>query len=211
MHVVVFGATGNIGSAITGELLARGHTVTAASRRGESLDGLDVATERADVTDPEQVAHVAAGHDAIVSAVGPRLGSDTEQPFVAAARALVAGARQAGVARLVVVGGAGSLEVAPGTRLVDTPGFHEEWKPNALAQADALDVYREVEDLDWTYVSPAALIGPGERVGHYRRGGDELLVDDKGTSRIAYPDFAIAIVDTLERDDAPRQRITVAY
>ena len=211
MNVVVFGATGNIGSAIAHELAARGHRVTAASRHGESIDGLDVATERADVTDPAQVARVAVGQDAIVSAVGPRHGSDTEQPFVAAAHALVAGARHAGVTRLVVVGGAGSLRNASGTRLVDTAGFHEEWKPNALAQAAALDVYREVDDLNWTYVSPAALIEPGERVGHYRRGGDELLVDEHGTSRITYPDFAIAIADTLDRDDANQQRITVAY
>jgi putative NADH-flavin reductase len=211
MNVVVFGATGNIGSAITRELVARGHRVTAASRRGDPIDDLDVATERADVTDAAQVAHVAAGQDAIVSAVGPRYGSDTEQPFVDAAHALVGGARKAGVPRLVVVGGAGSLEIAPGTRLVDSPGFHEEWKPNALAQAEALEVYRAVDDLDWTYVSPAALIEPGERVGHYRRGGDELLVDEHGTSRITYPDYAIAIADTLERDDAYRRRITVAY
>jgi putative NADH-flavin reductase len=211
MNVIVFGATGNIGTAITRELVARGHRVTAASRSGDAPDGLDVATRRADATDAAQVADAALEHDAIVSAVGTRHGSDRQAPYVAAAQAIVEGAHKAGVPRLVVVGGAGSLEVASGTRLVDTPEFPAGWKDDALAQAASLKVYRAVDDLDWTYVSPAALIEPGDRLGHYRRGGDELLVDEQGTSRITYPDYAIAIADVLERDDAPRRRITVAY
>jgi putative NADH-flavin reductase len=210
MKALVFGASGNIGSAIGRELVARGHDVTAASRRGNAIDGLDVAVERADATDALRVAALAAGHDAIVSAIGPRDDSDAE-PFVAAAKALIDGARNAGVTRLVVVGGAGSLLGPSGTRLVDGPEFPAAWKANALAQAAALDVYRAVDDLDWTYVSPAALIGPGERLGRYRRGTEHLVVDENGDSRISYADYAVAIVDELERGEAKKQRITVAY
>ena len=95
---------------------------------------------------------------------------------------MLSGLSQAGVRRLVVVGGAGSLEVASGTRLVDTPDFHEEWKPEALGQAEALDLYRSAEtDVDWTYVSPGALLAPGERTGRYRTAGDQLLVGDRRT------------------------------
>jgi putative NADH-flavin reductase len=118
----------------------------------------------------------------------------------------------AGTRRLVVVGGAGSLEVAPGQRLVDTPDFHAAWKPTALAHAKALDeVYRAADDLDWTYVSPAALIEPGERTGSYRTGGDQLLTDEAGNSRITIADYAIAIADVVENGSAVRRRICVAH
>jgi hypothetical protein len=120
--------------------------------------------------------------------------------------------RLAGTRRLIVVGGAGSLEVAPGQRLVDTPDFHPAWKPAALAHARALDeIYRAADDLDWTYVSPAAVIEPGERTGSYRTGGDQLLTDEAGDSRISIPDYAIAIADLLDSGGAVRRRITVAH
>jgi len=106
--------------------------------------------------------------------------------------------REAGVRRLLVVGGAGGLEVAPDTRLVDTPDFPADWKPEAIAHTEALDYYRSVEDLDWTFVSPAAFIHPGERTGRYRLGGDQLLVDDNGNSEVSAEDYAIAIADLLE-------------
>ena len=113
--------------------------------------------------------------------------------------------------RVVVVGGAGSLEVAPGVRLVDTPDFPEEWKAEALQHADALEVYRTVDDLDWTLVSPAAFIHPGERTGHYRLGGDQLLTNNDGNSEISAEDYAIAIADVVEEDDHKRQRVTAAW
>ena len=160
-----------IGTRIAAELEQRGHAETAETR-----------TTGADVTHPRSVATVAAGADAVVSAVSAQGVSYTLADL---APALVEGLRGAGVRRLVVVGGAGSLEVAPGKRLMDTPGFLEEWKPEALAQSAALDYYRGVEDLDWTFVSPAAFIHPGERTGHYRLGGDRLLVHDNGNSEIS--------------------------
>jgi putative NADH-flavin reductase len=212
MKVVVFGAAGAIGRAITAELLARGYTVTAVTRTGGPVEGLVVQAVTGDAADPASVAKHAAGQDAVVSAAGPHRGAeDEEESLVGAARGLIGGLRQAGVRRLVVVGGAGSLEAAPGTRLLDTPGFPPAWKPVALAHAAALDIYRGVEDLDWTCVSPAALTEPGERTGAFRIGGDQLLADAAGNSRISIPDFAIAVADVLERGEAIRRRITVAY
>ena len=114
-------------------------------------------------------------------------------------------------AGLLVVGGAGSLEVAPGKRLLDTPDFPEEWKAEAIAQSEALDYYRGVEDLDWTFVSTAAFIHPGERTGRYRLGRDQLLVDDNGNSEVSAEDYAIAIADLLEHGGYERERITVAW
>jgi putative NADH-flavin reductase len=197
MKIVLFGASGMVGSRIAGELAERGHDVTAASR-----------STGADVTDPAAIASTAADADAIVSAVSAR---GVDYTLADVARSLVEGARRAGGRRLVVVGGAGSLEVAPGTRLVDTPEFPEDWKPEALQHAEALEVYRGVDDLDWTFVSPAAYIHPGERTGSYRLGGDQLLVDENGESEISAEDYAIAIGDLLEKGGHARERISVAW
>jgi uncharacterized protein len=214
MKVVVFGASGVIGRAITGELLVRGHTVTAATRTGGPVEGLVVHCVTGDASDPASVARLVAGQDAVAAATGPRRADDEdpEDSLLTAAWGLADGMRRAGVRRLVVVGGSGSLEVAPGQRLLDSPGFPPAWKPTALAHARALDeVYRAIDDLDWTYISPAGTIGPGERTGEFRIGGDQLLVDEHGESRISIPDYAIAFADELEHDDAVRRRITVAY
>ena len=214
MKVVVFGASGAIGKAITAELLARGHTVTAATRSGAPIGGLVVPAVTGDASDPGSVARLAAGQDAVASAIGPRRGNgeDPEGSLLGAARGLARGLRRAGVRRLVVVGGAGSLEVAPGQRLVDRPDFPAAARPTALAHARALEeVYRGIDDLDWTCVSPAGMIGPGKRTGEFRVGGDELLVDEAGQSRISIPDFAIAVADELEHGKAFGRRITVAY
>src|SRR5919204_1765044 len=185
-----------VGSRIAAEFERRGHEVVAASR----ATGVDA-------TDSESVVAAAAGADAVVSAVSAR---GVDYTLADIARSLVDALRHSGVRRLVIVGGAGSLEVAPGVRLVDTPDFHEEWKPEALQQADALEVYRGVDELDWTYVSPAAYIHPGERTGRYRLGGDQLLVDAEGRSEITAEDFAVAIADLLEQGGHQRERVTAA-
>ena len=197
MKIVLFGSGGMIGSRIAAELEQRGHVLTGASR-----------STGADITDPASVARIATGADAIVSAISAR-GVDYTQVDVA--QSLTEGARQAGVRRLVIVGGAGSLEVSPGVRLVDTPDFPAEWKAEALQHADALDAYREIDELDWTFVSPAAFIHPGERTGRYRLGGDQLLVDDEGKSEVSAEDYAIAIADLLEQGGHERERIGVAW
>jgi putative NADH-flavin reductase len=186
-----------VGSRIAAELERRGHEVVGASR-----------DTGADVTSPASVAATAVDADVVVSAVSAR-GVDFTLADVA--RSLVEGTRRAGVRRLLVVGGSSSLEVAPGVRLVDTPDFPDEFKAEALQQADALDVYRGVEDLDWTYVSPGAFLHPGERTGHYRLGRDQLLVDENGKSEISAEDFAIAIADLLEQGGHERERVTAAW
>jgi putative NADH-flavin reductase len=195
--IVLFGATGMVGSRIAAELERRGHEVIGATR----ADGVDI-------TDADAVSRAVSGADAVVSAISAR---GVDYTLTDVARSLTEGLRRAGVRRLVVVGGAGSLEVAPGERLLDTPDFHEEWKPEAIQGADALAFYRGVDDLDWTFVSPAAFIHPGERKGHYRIDGDRLLVDENGNSEISAEDYAIAIADLLESGDHARERVGVAW
>ncbi|TDD97153.1 NAD(P)-dependent oxidoreductase [Actinomadura rubrisoli] len=207
MRILLIGATGMIGQRVADEARRRGHEVTGVTRRGTG------GTAKAEAGDAGAVAALAEGHDAVVLAVAPpRDGSETIPPLLAAGRGVLDGLRRAGVRRLVVVGGAGSLEVAPGVRLVDTPDFPDLYKNEALAQGALLDLVRaEAGDLDWTYISPAAEIQPGERTGAYRVGGDQVLADAAGQSRISAEDYAIALVDELEKNEAVGRRITVAY
>jgi putative NADH-flavin reductase len=213
MRIVVFGASGWIGGTVAREALDRGHTVTAIVRDPARLqlthERLTVAT--GDVTDPTSVASVVAGHDAVAAAIGGR--REAHHPVVpAAARALLTGLAQAGVKRLVWVGGGGSLEVAPGMRLIDTPQFPADWKPEASAQIEALQFFRaSTGSVEWSYLSPPAIIEPGRRTGQYRAGGDQLLTDEKGESRISVEDYAVAFLDELEHPAHIRQRFTVAY
>ncbi len=197
MKIVVFGSTGMIGSRISEELVNRGHEVVHASRAA----GVDV-------TDPDAVATVAAGADAIVSAVATR---GVDYTLLDVARSLTAGAKRAEVRRLVVVGGAASLETAPGVRLIDSPDFPDEYRDEANQAIDSLEFYRGVEDLDWTFVSPALVIQPGDRTGSYRLGADSLLVDDSGNSEISAEDYAIAIADLIEQDSHLHERVGVAW
>lgn len=212
MKLVLFGATGMVGSRIATEASARGHQVLAVSRSGQS-PAPGVTATAADATDPAKVTEVARGADAVASAcVPPRDGSDPRGPFLALNEALVAGVRAAGVGRLLVVGGAGGLEVAPGQALSDQPGFPEAYLPEAHAHRDVLAYYRSLGDgLDWTYVSPAAEIAPGTRTGRFRVGGDQFMTDDQGRSFISAEDYAVAFVDELEAHAHPRGRMSVAY
>jgi putative NADH-flavin reductase len=213
MKLVLFGATGTLGSRIATEASARGHQVVAVSRSGQSpVPGVIAAA--ADVSDPAQVAELSRGADAVASACSaPRDGTDPRGPFLALNQSLVEGVRAAGVRRLVVAGGAGSLEIAPGRAQADEPGFPAAYLPEALAQRDVLTYFRTLDDdgLDWTYVSPASEIAPGERTGRFRIGGDQLLTDEHGESHISAEDYAIAFVDELEKDAHPRARMSVAY
>jgi uncharacterized protein len=206
MKIIVFGANGRQGSRAVTEALDRGHAVTAAVHAEDRAGNVDPRADVvvADATDLASVAAVAVGHDAAINA--------TRERHADIARAVLAGLSRAGVKRLVIVGGAGSLEVAPGKRLVDTPDFHEEWKPEALSGAESLEVYRTADtDVEWTYVSPGALLEPGERTGRYRTGSDQLLVAKDGSSAISMEDFAIALVDELERGEHVNRRMTAAY
>ncbi|EFH84281.1 NAD(P)-dependent oxidoreductase [Ktedonobacter racemifer] len=212
MKIALFGANGMIGQRIAREATERGHQVTAIVRNPSSftecLQNLSVA--QGDASDPESVAKVAAGHDLVVSALGPAHGALPES-FVEMTRTLIDGVKRTGVQRLIAVGGAGSLEVAPGVQLMDTPEFPSALQGIARAHHDALNLYLGEKDLDWTNISPAALIEPGQRTGKYRTGKDQLVTNDKGESRISAEDFAIAIIDEVEKPRFSRQRFTAAY
>lgn len=203
MKVALIGASGNVGSRIQAELLDRGHEVTGIVRHPEKLqrrDGLNA--KQGDINDEAGLVPLLAGHDAVVSAV--KFESADPQNLIRAVK-------QAGVERLLVVGGAASLEVSPGVQLLDTPDFPDAYKSEALSGRDFLDVLRREPELDWTFLSPSALFMPGERTGKFRLGSDQLLVDSKGESRISMEDYAIAFVDELETPRHSRRRFAVGY
>lgn len=216
MRIALFGVTGNIGRRIAAEALARGHAVVGVVRDPAQVASPDprIPLVAGDATVPASVAEVARGADAVVSAISPRPNprGRSAPSLAAAARALLAGVREAGVRRLVVVGGAGSLEVAPGVRLMDAPGFPEAYRAEAAEGAESLAVLRaEGAGVDWTFVSPAAEIGPGERTGAYRTTGDAFLADAEGRSVISFEDYAVALVDELERPRHAGRRFGVAH
>lgn len=201
MQVALVGATGNVGSRVLAELVRRGHAVTAIARNpGTAPAG--VTAKRGDLADGAALAALLKGHDAAISAVH-FTGTDP--------RALIEAVKAAGVPRYLVVGGAGSLEIAPGARLVDTTDFPAAHKAEALAGAAFLDVLRGETALDWTFLSPSALLVPGERTGRFRLGTDRLLADAQGNSTISIEDYAVALIDELERPAHSRRRFTVGY
>lgn len=208
MKLILFGATGMIGNRILKEALQRGHQVTAVVRDPSRfrVEDFRVNAVKGDVLDPTSVAEAVRGHDAVLSAIGP--GADV---IVGAARSLLEGLQRAGVKRLVIVGGAGSLDVAPGKLFVDALDFPAEYLDQAQAGCEALNIYRQNETIDWTFVSPATWITPGERTGKFRLGNDQLLCDAKGESHISAEDYAIAFLDEVESPRHIRCRFTVAY
>ena len=203
MKVALIGATGNVGTRILAELVSRGHTVSAIARHPEKVPTKPgVTAKRGDVFDQAGLASLLAGHDVAISAV--RFSASDPRKLIDAVKA-------AGVRRYLVVGGAGSLEVAPGQKLIDTSAFPAAYKPEAGKGGEFLNLLRAEKDLDWTFLSPSAVISAGERTGKFRLGGDRLLTDDKGNSSISYEDYAVALVDELEKPAHSRRRFTVGY
>jgi putative NADH-flavin reductase len=203
MKIALIGATGNVGSRITAELVGRGHTVTAIVRNPDRVARLaNVTAVNGDVMDLEGLAARLKGHDVAVSSVH-FLDSDPAK--------LIAAAKASGVGRYLVVGGAGSLEVAPGVRLVTTPNFPPQYRPEAEAGGAFLDLLRRENELNWTFISPSALFIAGEKTGKFRIGGDQLLTAADGKSWISFEDFATALVDEIERPAHQRKRFTVGY
>jgi putative NADH-flavin reductase len=209
MKVILYGGTGNAGRRILNELLSRKHTVTAVVRDKSKLEPRDGLTlEVGDLSDPAKISEAVAGGDAVISAYGPGLNAPNE--LIGTTERLVAGVKQGGVKRLLTVGGAGTLEVSPGVLLVDSPRLPAEWKPIAKAHLEALQILR-ASDLDWTCLAPAAIFEPGTRTTVFRSGLDNLIANEKGESRISMEDYAIAMVDELEKHSHPRQRFSVGY
>jgi putative NADH-flavin reductase len=202
MKIALIGATGNAGLRILAELSRRGHAVTAIARNPQKVPALPGVTPlKADADDVAGLAAAIKGHDAVISSVH-FTASDPHK--------LIAAVWEAKAPRYLVVGGAGSLEVAPGVKLIDTPQFPDIYKAEAAAGGVFLDLLRQQSDLDWTYLSPSAVFSPGERTGKFRLGRDQLLTNDKG-SHISFEDYAIALADEIEKPAHSRQRFTVGY
>jgi uncharacterized protein len=203
-RIALLGITGRAGSRIASELLARGHRVTGIARNTSDTQAqAGLTLQSADASRADAIAPLLQGHDVVVSATrfdgGPT------------ADVLLDAVRQAGVRRLLVVGGAGSLEVAPGVALIDTPEFPDIYKTEASAGRTFLDTLRGVDDVDWTFVSPGAVFEPGTRTGAFRTGGDALLVDADGNSAVSMEDYAIAFANEIEHPAHVRARFSVAY
>ncbi len=209
MKVVLYGATGKAGSVILKELVDRGHVVTAAARTPEKVRKIEnVTAVQDDLSDPAKTASIVRAADAVVSAYGPPP-DDTSQ-IIGVMDRLVKGIEETDGPRLIVVGGAGSLFVAPGVTLRESGHLPKEWIPIVDAHIEVLRNLKQ-SGIDWTYFSPAGFFEPGERTGKFRLGKDDLITDAQGNSRISFEDYAIALVDELENPQHHRERFTIGY
>jgi len=209
MKVILYGASGRAGSRILSELVGRGHEVVAVARNAEAVkqrEGVSSAID--DLSDVNRTAEVIQGAGAVISAYAPPPNDMGE--LVSVTRRMVEAVARSGVPRFLMVGGAGSLEVAPGVSLIDSGKLPAEWLPIALAHAGALEVLR-ASSIDWTSLCPAAYFDPGVRTGRFRLGTDNLIADENGESRISMEDYAIAMVDELENPRHRKQRFSVGY
>ena len=203
MKIAIIGATGNVGTRLVNEALSRHHAVTAIARDPSRLTSrTGMSATLGDVTKPDALLPLLKGHDAIISALHFQ-GTDPQQ--------LIDLVRRSGVKRYLVVGGAASLEVAPGQLLLNTPHFPAAFKAEASAGKAFLDALRNVDDLDWTFLSPSAFFGPGERTGKFRIADDKLLTATDGKSSISFEDYALAMFDEIEKPRHIRGRFTVGY
>ena len=213
MRVVIIGASGMVGSAIRDEALARGHKVTAIVRNPEKIavKNPSLTVVKGDVL-KDSVGNLVRGQDAVISAynpgwTNPNIADDTIKAY----QAIIDGVKKADVKRLLVVGGAGSLEASPGVQLIDTLKVPDLTRGAILALREVLYTLRKEKGLDWTFLSPAANFVPGTRTGKFRLGKDQVVKDDKGESKISVQDYAVAMIDELEKPQHSRQRFTLAY
>jgi len=212
MKVAIIGASGFIGSYVRDEALARGHQLTAIVRRPEKITVQDprLHVVKADIL-KDKVDELVKGHDAVISAYSAGRGRlDIYNEHIRGAKAIISGVKKSGIKRLLVVGGAATLEVAPGVQLIDTMS-PEQVTDGMLATRETLYMLKKEKELEWTFLSPAASIAPGERTGHYRIGKDQLVKNKEGDSKISTQDYAIAMLDELENPQHIRERFTVAY
>jgi len=213
MRIAIIGASGQIGAFIRDEALARGHQVTAIVRHPEKITVRNprLNVVKADIL-KDKVDELVKGHDAVISAYNPGWSNpDIYNEQIEGYKAIISGVKKSGIKRLLVVGGAGTLEVAPGVQLMDTVSFPENIKGGVLATREVLYMLRKENELEWTFLSPPSSIAAGERTGHYRVGKDQLLKDQEGESKISTQDYAIAMLDELEHPQHIRERFTVAY
>lgn len=213
MKLAIIGATGFVGSAVLQEALQQGHDVTAIVRHPEKLAVHPSLTAKAvSVFDEAALADVLRGHDAVISAYNPGwTNPDIQSQMIEGSAHIVNATKQAKVPSLLVVGGAGSLEVAPGVQLVDTPQFPAEWKEGALGAREVLNQLKNEKELNWSFISPAVFLEPGKRTGQFRYGDDAVLFNDDQPARISVEDLAVAIVEEIAAPRYNQRRFTVAY
>lgn len=217
MKIALIGASGFVGSHLLKEALDRGHQVTAIVRHPEKITTQHphLTVRKGDVLQSDAIAPLLEGHDAVISSYNssrqnPRIYEDN----IAGSTAILQATKKAGVRRLLVVGGAGSLEIAPGVQLVDTPEFPAAYKNEALAARDFLNVLKKENELDWTFLSPAILMHPGietGRTGKYRTGTDQPVFNADNVSTISGEDLSLALIDELENKQFSKRRFTVGY
>ncbi|MGO2287414.1 NAD(P)-dependent oxidoreductase [Pseudomonas lundensis] len=201
--IAIIGATGRAGSQLLEEALRRGHSVIAIARHASKIGHREhVVTKDVDVHDAQALQEAVAGSDVVLSAA-----HFSTLPV----EAIIEPVKKAGVKRLLFVGGAGSLLLPDGTKVIDSEGFPDEYKPEATAGGQYLETLRKKQDLDWTFLSPSAEFVEGERTGKFRLGKDHLLFGADGKSWITFADFAIALLDEVEQPAHSRQRFTVGY
>jgi len=214
-NIVIIGASGFIGSAILKEALKRGLKVTAIVRNTEKITIVNdlLTLKKGDVMKEDDLVNLVSGADAVVSSynpgwTNPNIYQDTLNGYQSIIRAV----RRAGVKRLLVVGGAGSLFVKPGVRLMETGIIPESFMPGVKGLAEAyFSLLKPEKELDWVFFSPAGNIFPGEPAGKYRLGDETLITDEKGESRISAGDYAVAMIDEVIQEKRHRQRMTIGY
>ncbi|CAN7399321.1 NAD(P)-dependent oxidoreductase [Phyllobacterium sp. LjRoot231] len=213
MKIALIGATGFVGTEILKEAVSRGDSVTALVRSPDKVEKLNAVTAvGADALDTAGLAAKLKGHDVVISAYNPGWGNpDIKAVHIAASKSITEATKQAGIKRLIVIGGAGSLYNEAGGQFVDGDGFPAEYKEGALGARQALNDLRNESDLDWSFVSPPFGLAPGARTGKYRLGKDHPVFDAEGKSAISVSDLAVAILDEAETPKHIKQRFTVAY
>ena len=213
MKLALIGASGFVGAAVLQEALGRGHQVTGIVRNPAKLPQHPALNAVAgDAYNAEALAALLKGHDAVIHAFNPGWGTaDIRERFIQGSQAIIAASKQADVQRLLVVGGAGSLNVAPNLQLRATPASPAEYKEGAEGARQALNLLKAETALAWSFISPPALLQPGARSGQFRIGGDQLLMNGDAPAQISVADLAVAIIDELERPHHLRQRFTVGY
>ena len=212
MKVAIIGATGFVGSALLKEAVTRDHEITALVSDPRKVPASDkVTASQVDVLAQDSLTNKLKGHDAVISAFSGHAQTDVLGYYIKGIQSIISAAKAAGVPRLLVVGGAGGLEVAPGVQLIDTPQFPAQWKGTAEGARQALNLLRNEQELDWTVLAPSAHLEPGERTGKFRLGKDQLLADESGESHISLADYAVAMIDELEQPAHSRSRFTVGY
>ena len=213
MKLAIIGATGFVGRVVVDEALARGHEVTAIARSQKDLPDVDrLHIALGDVANVDWLAQTLKGVDAVISAFNPGW-TDPElyANFVKGSDAILAAVEKSGVKRFLVVGGAGSLEVAPGVELIDTPQFPAEIRPGAQGARELRNKLRAGSKLDWTVLCPAAMLEPGKRTGQFRLGTTSLLMNGDAPANISVQDLAVAILNEIEQPQFIKQQFTAAY